>query len=570
MSAPPPFLHKRRGALGAPTLSGSLLALLFWWQSLTPTLIPRSWRTQAVIGAVCLAIGYGIGTWPGRWIYSLLERWGRSAGDVIRRRGWIVLGVAWLVGVVLGSGRWIGWQNEQRKFMGMASVGWLDGVLMAVLSLVAGMLLVIVGRAIANGIAAIHRFIQGHVPAVVSAPATALLIIVLGIVLVRGVAVRALTAAANSTYAPLNERTTEGTLPPHSASVSGSDGSFVAWHTLGRMGRDFVATATTAQELQKFHGADGRITDPVRVYVGVDSAGTAAERAKLAVRELERAGGFDRKVLVVWVPTGTGWIVPKAAASLEQLHRGDTAIVAIQYSFLASVLAIFMDAGLANEAGIALFNAVRARWSELPPDERPKLMLFGKSLGTGGVEAPFAGVDGSSSLANMVARTDGALIAGAKHSNPIHSQLTRERDPGSPVWQPVFRGGRSVRFLNRDPNQPVLDADWAAPRIVYLQHPSDPTVFWSVSALWRPPEWMDRPRGFDVPDDARWFPIVSCVQAVGDMLHQLGTPPGFGHDYSTDYVKGWASVLPPEGWTYADTERLEQFMDKTAGDDTEP
>jgi len=352
--------------------------------------------------------------------------------------------------------------------------------------------------------------------------------------------------------------------------VSGSRASFVAWDTLGRMGRTFVATATTAEEMARFHGADAKMTDPVRVYVGVDSADSAPKRAELAVRELERAGGFDRKVLVVWVPTGTGWMVPKAVAALEQLHRGDTAIVAIQYSFLPSWLAVFVDAGQANEAGIALFNAVRARWSALPPDRRPKLVLFGKSLGTAGVEVLFAGVDASSSVANLVARTDGALIAGAKQANPIHSQLTRQRDPGSPVWQPVFDRGRSVRFLNRDPDQPALDAQWSAPRIVYLQHPSDPVVFWSIEALWWLPQWMDQPRGFDVPDELRWFPIVSVVQAGGDMLHQLSTTPGFGHDYSTDYVKGWASAIPPEGWTDAETERLEQFINNIPGDDSEP
>jgi uncharacterized membrane protein len=157
------------------------------------------------------------------------------------------------------------WQNKQRNFMGMTSIVWSDGVLMAVLSTVAGVLLVLVGRVITNGVAAINRFIQGHVPAVVSVPATALLIVVLGIVLVRGVAVRALTAAANFIFAPVNERTTEGTLPPDSPSVSGSRPSFVPWNTLGRMGRDFVATATTAQELQRFHGADARITHPVRL-----------------------------------------------------------------------------------------------------------------------------------------------------------------------------------------------------------------------------------------------------------------------------------------------------------------
>jgi len=464
----------------------------------------------------------------------------------------------------------MGWQNEHRSFMGMVPITWLDGVLMSALSPLAGVLLVVVGRVISTGVVAINRFIQGHVPSTVSVPATAVLVVMLGIVLGRGVAVRALTTAANSISARANEQTTEGIRPPDSSSVSGSSASFVSWDTLGRMGRDFVATVTTRQKLEIFHGGDAEVADPVRVYVGVDSADSIAERAQLAVRELERAGGFDRKVLAVWVPTGTGWMIPKAATALEQLYRGDTAIVAIQYSFLPSLLAVFLDAGLATEAGTTLFNAVRARWSELPPDRRPKLVLFGKSLGAVGVEAPFVGVVASSSVANMVARADGALLAGAMQSNPMRSQLTRERDARSPVWQPVFDGGRSVRFLNRDPHQPRLDIEWSAPRIAYLQHPADPVALWSVEALWWRPEWMNQPRGFDVPNDIRWFPIVSGVQALGDMLDQLAPPPGFGHDYSTDYVRGWACVVPPEGWKHADTERLEQFIDNLPGSDAEP
>jgi uncharacterized membrane protein len=207
---------------------------------------------------------------------------------------------------------------------------------------------------------------------------------------------------------------------------------------------------------------------------------------------------------------------------------------------------------------------------ELPRERRPKLILFGKSLGTAGVEAPFVGVDAASSVANMIARTDGVLIAGAKQNNPIRLQLTRERDAGSPVWQPVFDGGRSVRFLNRDPHRPALRTEWVAPRIVYLQHPADPVAFWSPEVLWWPPSWMAEPRGFDVPHATRWFPIVSAVQAVGDLLDQLGPPPGFGHDYSTEYVRGWAYVVPPKGWTDVDTERLEKFIDTLLGEETEP
>jgi len=97
-----------------------------------------------------------------------------------------------------------------------------------------------------------------------------------------------------------------------------------------------------------------------------------------------------------------------------------------------------------------------------------------------------------------------------------------------------------------------------------------PVTFWSIEALWWPAEWMSRPRGFDVPDRVRWFPIVSGVQAVGDMLGQLGPPPGFGHVYSTDYVKGWVSAVPPDGWGEADSVRLERLIDNTAGGESEP
>ncbi len=306
---------------------------------------------------------------------------------------------------------------------------------------------------------------------------------------------------------------------------------------------------------------DAQIADPVRIYVGGAAADTLTERAELAVRELERAGGFEREVLVVWIPTGSGWMIPEAAEALEQLYRGDTAIVGVQYSFLPSMLAVFMDPGLAIESASILLRAVEARWSQLPVDDRPRLLLFGKSLGTSGVEAPFAAIDGPSSVANLVGRTDGALIVGAKYSNPIHSQLTDARDPGSPVWQPVVDRGRMVRFITRDPHQPTLDSSRGPPYVVYLQHPSDPVTFWGVDALWSQPEWMDQPRGYDVPDASRWFPIVSGVQAVGDLIYQLSPPPGFGHDFSSDYVNGWAQLRPPEEWTQTDTARLEEFLD---------
>src|SRR5262245_65806995 len=112
-------MTQRRGAFETGSLSGSSVALLFWWQSLTPTLIPRSWETQAVVSAICLAVGYGIGALAGRWAHRRFEWPGGS----------ILVGSAWPVSVLLGATTWKRWQDEQRHFIGMASLGWFDAVL---------------------------------------------------------------------------------------------------------------------------------------------------------------------------------------------------------------------------------------------------------------------------------------------------------------------------------------------------------------------------------------------------------------------------------------------------------
>jgi uncharacterized membrane protein len=40
----------------------------------------------------------------------------------------------------------------------------------------------------------------------------------------------------------------------------------------------------------------------------------------------------------------------------------------------------------------------------------------------------------------------------------------------------------------------------------------------------------------------------------------VDVPDGHGHHYADDYVNGWAAVAQPDGWTAADTERLQQLI----------
>ena len=328
---------------------------------------------------------------------------------------------------------------------------------------------------------------------------------------------------------------------------------------MGRWGRDFSAGVTSHAELRAFHGPEAAVRDPVRVFVGMETADTIEERAAMAVRELERAGGFDRRVLVVWIPAGSGWMDPNAARTLELLHAGDTAIVAIQYSVLPSFFSLIVDSSQASRAGEALFDAVHERWSSLPAHRRPRLIVFGASLGAAGAESPFVGRDAAESAANFIGRADGALIVGSLGWNPILRQLTEARERGSPTWQPRYGDGRTVRFVTGAGWGRVHSPPEPAP-VVYLQHPTDPVAYLSLDQLWSPPAWMTDPRGHGIPPRTGWFPIVSTVQAVADLSFSASLPSGFGHDYRVDYADAFARVVPPPGWTVDDTARLEAHL----------
>jgi uncharacterized membrane protein len=115
----------------------------------------------------------------------------------------------------------------------------------------------------------------------------------------------------------------------------------------------------------------------------------------------------------------------------------------MQYSFLPSWLSFLVDKENARQAGQALFEAVDAMIKERPEGTRPKLVVFGESLGSFGGEAPFL------ALNNLVARTDGALFSGPTFNNTIWEDLTRNRDKGSPMWLPIYDKGENVRFAAR-------------------------------------------------------------------------------------------------------------------------
>jgi uncharacterized membrane protein len=390
----------------------------------------------------------------------------------------------------------------------------------------------------------LHRFVPPRLSHLVGITAAVLLFWTV----IDGVLVSSALRALDRSFQQLDALIDDDLPYPVHPWRTGSRESLISWEELGRQGRRFVAGGPTAEELSDFFATP--VPAPIRVYVGLNSADTPEQRARLALEELQRAGGFHRSVLLLVTPTGTGWVDPSSQDTFEYLHRGDTATVAAQYSYLNSPLTLLTDQGYGAENARALFREIYGHWRSLPRESRPRLFLRGLSLGS-------LNSDRSFDLFDIIDDPfDGALWSGPPFRNETWLRATAERDPGSPAWLPEFRGGSVVRFMNQEQGLDRGENAWGSFRIAFLQYASDPITFFSPGSAWREPEWMREPRGPDVSPDLRWFPIVTMLQLAADMM--VGTAPkGFGHEYAaTDYIDAWLALTEPEGWSESGIARL--------------
>ena len=228
----------------------------------------------------------------------------------------------------------------------------------------------------------------------------------------------------------------------------------------GPKGEEFIAATPTADTLARAGGGPAKA--PLRLYVGLDQASGPRARAALAAAELERSGGLDRAALLLIVPTGSGWANPAAATALEYLYAGDTASVAVQYAAVPSWVAYLRGGDGVRATVRELLAAVDARLARRPAAQRPRVLLYGESLGAWGGLTAYRRPDGVS------ARSDGALWTGV------------------PAGAPPAAG----------PGQAVL------------VHPDDPVPAWSPALLVRPsPAWPHR-----------WLPLVTFWQVSADVV----------------------------------------------------
>jgi len=532
---------------------GVLTGTLFFAASLTPSLLPRTYVTQALLSGVSLSAGYGIGVFAS-WLWAYVGLPSLPA----RIQRYILYAASALCIAVAFTFLWqaSGWQNSVREVMELEPVDTAHLFRVGAIAFVVFVVLLGLARLFhllfRFSAERFDRFIPAHVANV----AGALVAIAVFWSVIDGVLFRYLLRVSDTAYAQVDAWIEPEQTLPADPMQTGSNASFVHWEGLGRRGRDFVVGGPTVEDLEAFH--DGPVMKPIRVYVGLNSAETIAERAELALAELLRVDAFERSVLILATPTGTGWLDPSAMNPVEYLHRGDIASVAVQYSYLPSWLSLLAEPDLGAETARAVFREVYGHWTSLPPDRRPDLYLHGLSLGA-------MNSDLAADLYDIIADPfSGALWSGPPFRSRTWRAITDMRQPDSPAWLPRFRDGSIIRFKNQG-SQRLPDSDpdseWGPIRIVFLQYASDPITFFETEAFYRQPAWMQPPLGPDVAAELRWYPVVTMLQLAVDMAAADTAPMGYGHVYApAHYIDAWLEVTAPPDWTDAMTERLKALF----------
>jgi uncharacterized membrane protein len=332
-------------------------------------------------------------------------------------------------------------------------------------------------------------------------------------------------------------------------SASGSRNSLVSWESLGREGRRHVVTAAHPEPLAdpppgfpdlSIPTVTGRpaLASPAHVYVGLDAAPTAAERVALALAEMDRVGAWDRRLLMLVSPTGTGYVNYVGVAAAEYLTRGDVATVTLQYSKRPSPLSLG-KIDIAREQNRLLWSRIAARVRELPPDRRPRVVIFGESLGAHTSQDVFLhwGTTGLEALG-----IDRALWVGTPYSSGWMQEVTRSgRDDTDADRVAVVNDIEQLQSLPREQRDQV--------RYVLLSHDNDGVTKFGADVILRAPRWLREPPGGvhaagvysprGVPASMRWRPVTTFFQVMVDMKNAQ-TPGAYlasRHDYRPDLVR---------------------------------
>lgn len=539
-------MHDNRST-AAVALVASIAGTLAVALALTPSLVPRPALFQGFLAGLSFGVAYVAAAWLARTAIRQLAR--RRPPALLGKRtlpqlawlAWLAAGAAGVLYVALLGTVAVRWQNDVRDKVEMPPIDGLDLLTFFAVSL--AMVAVVFGarRGLHKMAHLGRRWVRRATPQPTIVAAGGLLASTVAALLALTLLVTAALLGTDSIYSARNDTTPDGINEPFSTFRSAGRESSVEWEKLGMQGRAFVGGGPTAAAIASVTQRPAK--EPVRVYVGAEQDESMEARAKLAVAELKRTGGFDRRMLVIATPTGSGWLERQAMDSVEYLHGGDTAIVSMQYSYQPSWVSFLFHQELPRDSSQALYRAVRLEWQALPAEHRPELFVYGLSLGASGMQSAFSGIE------ELTSSIDGAVFAGAPNNSQPWGTLQATRDSGTPPWQPVYDGGRNVRWLSNSGDFDKFPGTWELSRVAFLQHGTDAVTWLTPRLIWQKPDWLSGTaasggRAPDVSDSMVWIPLVTYLQVAFDMFMGESVPASHGHNFGDVAVEAWNGVAP--------------------------
>jgi uncharacterized membrane protein len=274
------------------------------------------------------------------------------------------------------------------------------------------------------------------------------------------------------------------------------------------------------------------VADPIRIFVGLESARTEQERVALAIEELERTGAFDRELLLAVSPTGTGYVNYVTVEACEYFTLGNCATVTLQYSKRPSPMSLDRVWEGRKQFRL-LLAAIRRELYRREPDRRPRLVVFGESLGAHTSQDAFLH-QGTQGLED--AGVERALWIGSPHLSKWKAQVLGESRVD--VDRSLL-----IDVNSFDEIEQLSDEARRKLRYVMITHHNDGVGLFGADLLIQQPAWLGEPelRPPAVPRWMRWAPIVTAVQTVMDMKNAMNVVPGEfvanGHDYRADLAR---------------------------------
>ena len=317
--------------------------------------------------------------------------------------------------------------------------------------------------------------------------------------------------------------------PPQAPEITGSPASGIEWAKVTREGARWLGMTLQPENIASVMGVD-QAMQPIRVYASLDMTHDDEERARILLSEIDRTKALERKAFALFSPTGSGYVNYVASETFEYLMLGDCASAAIQYSVLPSALSLTrVPTGTAQTAMV--MHGIAERLMAMPADKRPKLFLFGESLGSQVSQEMFRG---TGTLGLEGTGIDAALWIGTPAATQWRGELWGTRSVAEP---PAVGPGATYLPRNLMDWRALSAEERSQVQYLLLMNGDDPIPKFGAQVAWCKPDWLgpDDRRPFGAPHGTRWLPGMTVLTTFFDMQNALVPTPGIfsegGHDY---------------------------------------